>query len=130
MREKISRQGDTIIVGDMEFPIEQIRYVEVVFRPPRRFLFFAVAGLALFLLTAILLVAVAMLSILGGNSNSPVINWAVGLIFFSGGALSIGALIFAMIAYPIEWRVEVATTQGTYLVKVEKSRTRATIFLC
>lgn len=128
MKDRITRQGETLIVGETEFPIQQIRYVNVEFSPPHRFLLLAVTSLALFLLTGISLVGVGMLSILWGNANTPSISWAVGLIFFTGGALSFGTLIFAMLAYPIEWRVEVVTTQGSYVVRVERSRTRARIF--
>lgn len=125
---RITLEGDTITIGETKFPIQQIRYVDVAFRLPGRFLVFTLIGFAVFALMVISMFGLGTLSIFWGNADSPTIDWALGLIFFVGGALFFGTLIFAMIAYPIEWRVEVITTQGANVVQVERSRTRAVIF--
>lgn len=128
MRDKISRHGDIITLEDRELLVQEIWYVEVVFRPPRRFIILSALAAIIFAVTAVALVAVVLGSILSHNANSPAVSWAMSIIFAVGLAACFGTFIFAMIAYPVEWRVEVATLRGTHVVHVERSRTRANIY--
>lgn len=125
---RITLEGDTITIGETKFPIHQIRYVDVASHLPRRFWLLASISLALFLLTGASMFGVAIISIFLRNADPHIVAWILGLIFTIGGAAFFGISIFAMIAYPGEWRVEVATREGIVTVQVERSRTRAVIF--
>jgi len=117
-----------IALDGTEIPIQEIWYVEVVFRPPRRFIIFSAIAAIIFAVTAVAMFLLVLGSIFYWNANSPAVGWAMSIIFAVGLVACFGTFIFAMIAYPVEWRVEVATVSGTYVVHVERSRTRANIF--
>ncbi len=128
MRDRIVRQGDIIALDGMELPIQEIWYVEVVFRPPRRFIIFSAIAAIIFAVTAVVMFLLVLGSIFYWNANSPVVGWAMRIIFVVGIVACFGTFIFAMIAYPVEWRVGVATASGPYVVHVERNRTRANIY--
>ena len=117
-----------IALDGTEIPIQEIWYVEVVFRPPRRFIIFSAIAAIIFAVTAVAMFLLVLGSIFYWNANSPAVGWAMSIIFAVGLVACFGTFIFAMIAYPVEWRVEVATASGPSVVCVERSRTRANIY--
>jgi hypothetical protein len=109
MRDRIVRQGDMIALDGTELPIQEIWYVEVVFCPPRRFIIFSAIAAIIFAVIAVAMFLLVLGSVFYWNANSPAVGWAMSLIFAVGLVACFGTFIFAMFAYPVEWRVEVAT---------------------
>lgn len=128
MKQTIAINGENIILGETELPIQQIRSVEVSLDVPRRLVLFAFVGLAIFIIVAVSIVGLALSAILSANADSTstssilrgLFSIAVIFVFLIG--------IFATLAYPIKWRVQVVTLQGAYVVLTDRSRTRATIY--
>lgn len=116
-----------IALDGTELPIQEISYVEVVFCPPRRFIILSAIAAIMFAVTAVAMFLLVLGSIFYWNANSPAVGWAMGITFVVGVATCFGTFTFAMIAYPVEWRVKVATASGPYVVHVERSRARANI---
>jgi hypothetical protein len=128
LRDRIVRQGDMIALDGTELPIQEIWYVEVVFRPPKRFIIFSAIAAIIFAVTAVGMFLLVLGSIFYWNANSSAVGGAMIIVFAVGVVACFGTFIFAMIAYPVEWRVEIATASGPYVVHVERSRTRANIY--
>src|SRR4051794_36366986 len=107
MRERVTRSGDRIRLGEIEFPVQEIRNVDVILHAPRRFLIACGIGLSIFVLTLVF----GVVSFTIDTSNSSSTGWALVLIFLVGAIIAFGTLIFAMIAFPMEWRVHIVTAR-------------------
>jgi hypothetical protein len=128
MKVEIILRQNTIVVGEIELPVHEIRYVDVTPHASRTFVVLVIVAASIFLLTAASLVTLAAVSIISGTANTAAVSWTIGIFFFTGAILSGGIFLFAMVAYPIEWRVQVVTKQGILIVRVERSGMRARIY--
>lgn len=128
MKDTIALNGANIILGETELPIQQIRSVEVLSIVPRRFMLFAIVGLAIFIIVGVSTLGFALSASLSGTANSTSTSSILSGLFLMGLMLVFSIGIFATLAYPIKWRVQIVTLQGIYVVFVDRSRTRAAIY--
>lgn len=128
MKDAITINGENIVLGETELPIQQIRSVEVLSAIPRRLLLFGFVGLAIFIIGTISMMGLALYSILSGNADNASTSSILGAVFSLTVVLTFSIVIFATLTYPIEWRVQIVTLKGSCVVFVDRSRTRATIY--
>lgn len=127
-RNKISIEGDKVNVGGKHYSVQEIRGVRVTFdAPPAMWRLYAL-GVGIFLATGVLTLltfSITLFSGLSDSSNSPTTGWLPGSIFFLGGGLYLGVMIFTMVKYRILWRVELDTAGESSIVYVGRNRTDA-----
>jgi hypothetical protein len=128
MKDTIAMKEENIILGETEFPIQQIIHVEAGPIIPRRLVLLGFALLATFVFVATSMAAVGLSSIFTGTANSPLTSSMLAIIFSVGGALMAFITIYGTLAYPIEWQVRVFTPHEIHVVFADTSRTRATIY--